>query len=280
MNMYQICFYGGLILMVILLVTSIVLFFVLKIPHVVGDLTGRTARKSIKEMSESKEKEKGSGLKLSKKEQSKYYNVGTGKITVKESSAGTSENLTEVMEEDTQPAEELTEVLGAGRFSQNAMAPVAEDGEELTDVLHGEDDPDEATDVLTSNDGRDDEATDILTSDRVEEDADAPTDILTTDIDEDADAPTDVLTSNMDADDAPTDVLTTSVDEFEADGETDVLATEYIADDAETDVLTAEDATAGSDFLTGDMAHVRNRIRNPKVRVIYNAVVTHSDEGL
>lgn len=47
---YEICryiFFGGMILSVLSLIATIVLFFLLKIPNVIGDLTGANARKAI-----------------------------------------------------------------------------------------------------------------------------------------------------------------------------------------------------------------------------------------
>ena len=79
-SIYEICFYGGLMLAILLLVVSVVLFITLKIPKVFGELTGRSAKKSIKEMKE------GTPVKnsISKKEQAKYYNQGSGKIKVRD----------------------------------------------------------------------------------------------------------------------------------------------------------------------------------------------------
>ena len=49
-NVYEICFYGGLVLAILLLIAAIVLFIVLKIPKVIGELTGSAAKKAMKEM--------------------------------------------------------------------------------------------------------------------------------------------------------------------------------------------------------------------------------------
>lgn len=179
-NIYEICFYGGLILAIIFLITSVVLFIVLKIPKVVGDLTGRTAKKTIKEMKE------GTPVKesVAKKEQAKYYNQQTGKIKVRESATVdmgnksgtdmTGDEATDVLNMD---GEEVTDVL-------------AMEGEEATDVLAMEEE--EATDVLTMEG---EEATDVLT---MEEEA---TDVLTMEEEE----ATDVLRGD---DESATTVLT------------------------------------------------------------------------
>lgn len=51
---FNFIFYLGLALAVLFLVISVVLFFVLKIPAVIGNLTGSTARKAISEIREGK----------------------------------------------------------------------------------------------------------------------------------------------------------------------------------------------------------------------------------
>jgi len=194
-NMYQICFYGGLILAIALFVLTVILFFVLRIPHTIGELTGSNARKSIKGMSKGASKTLSQSV--TKKEQAKYYNVGTGKITVKEAvGEQANSNSGEI------PSEEETEVLGAGR-----LAPSEEETEVLGAGRFAADE--EATDVLTDTD---EEATAVLGS--KEFDNDAPTDVLTTDY-AGGDEATDILTGNDGFDnDAATDVLTGNIPAF------------------------------------------------------------------
>ena len=74
-NVYEICFYGGLVLAILLLIAAIVLFIVLKIPKVIGELTGSAAKKAMKEMQDGT----ASPGSVAKKEQEKYYNMGFGK---------------------------------------------------------------------------------------------------------------------------------------------------------------------------------------------------------
>ncbi len=227
-DIYQICFYGGLILAILLFITAVVLFFVLKIPHVVGDLTGSNARKTIKEMSTGTSKTVKDSA--SKKEQAKYYNVGTGKITVKEAVSDTKEE---------QPSEEVTEVLGAGRLA----------------------DPEEQTEVLGA--GRfavDDEATEVLADDS------EATEVLSSNADDfDGDAATDVLTS----------------DDFDGDAATDVLTSDDFDGDAATDVLT-EDMASFVEKPSEEETTVLNNtgITNPKITVLTNIVVVHSQERI
>lgn len=75
-------FYGSAILSGIMFVISVVLFFVLKIPHVVGDLTGSNARKAIEKIRNQNE---ASGDKVHK---TSHVNRERGKITDKISPSG------------------------------------------------------------------------------------------------------------------------------------------------------------------------------------------------
>ena len=70
-EIYQYIFYGSLIMCIIMLVLSIILFFVFKIPKIVGFLTGATARKAIKSINEHTEKSMSQRLKQKK---GKLYN--------------------------------------------------------------------------------------------------------------------------------------------------------------------------------------------------------------
>ena len=65
-EIYQYIFYGSLIMCIIMLVLSVVLFFVFKIPKVVGFLTGATARKAIKSINEHTEQSMSQRLKQKK----------------------------------------------------------------------------------------------------------------------------------------------------------------------------------------------------------------------
>ena len=65
-EIYQYIFYGSLIMCIIMLVLSIILFFVFKIPKIVGFLTGATARKAIKSINEHTEQSMSQRLKQKK----------------------------------------------------------------------------------------------------------------------------------------------------------------------------------------------------------------------
>lgn len=77
-NVYTICFYGGLCLTVLFLSISILLFVVLKIPRVMGEITGHSAKKII-----SKDTEEARSANM--KQQTRSYNPHSGRIRVRES---------------------------------------------------------------------------------------------------------------------------------------------------------------------------------------------------
>lgn len=277
---YEICFYGGLVLAILLLIATIVLFIVLKIPKVIGELTGSTAKKAMKEMKNGTAKP-GS---IARKEQEKYYNMGSGKITAKEAVSTKEErkargnDSTELLDKNKKkekkfeetdilrpgvndydtPDNEATDVLGSGNPD-----------EEVTDILRdGAAADDETTDILRDGTAAgDDEATDILRA--TGEGDDEATDVLRG-TDEGDDEATDVLRAD-EGDDGATDVL--RADEGD-DGATDVLRADE-DDDGATDVLRAEDDEEGTSVLASSEA-----VLAKKVKVIYNVVVVHSDETL
>ena len=244
-NVYEICFYGGLVLAILLLIAAIVLFIVLKIPKVIGELTGSAAKKAMKEMQDGT----ASPGSVAKKEQEKYYNMGSGKITAKEAVStredrkANGNDSTELLEKSKKKEKkfEETDILRPGINDYDTP----DDGE--TEVL-GSGADDEATDVLRDTSAGDDGATDVLRND---EGDDGATDVLRND--EGDDGATDVLRGD---DEDATDVLRMDDDDSDA-----------------TDVLRADDDEEGTSVLTtGTLAK--------KVKVIYNIVVVHSDESI
>lgn len=81
-EIYRYIFIIGLALSVLMAAVAIILFFVLKIPKVIGDLNGSNARKAIENIRNSNE---SSGEKTYK---SSYVNSQRGKITDKISPSG------------------------------------------------------------------------------------------------------------------------------------------------------------------------------------------------
>ena len=81
-DVYMYIFYGGAILAAVMFIVSLVLFFVLKIPAVIGDLSGATAKKAIENIRNQNEE---SGEKAYK---SSAVNKERGKLTDKISPSG------------------------------------------------------------------------------------------------------------------------------------------------------------------------------------------------
>ena len=276
-TIYNIMLYGGLALAVIFAVTAIVLFFTLKIPKAIGDVTGSTARKKIEEIRE-KGYESVQGVGISKKEAIKNH---TTKISVRDVQSSESSKRAEkgranyekavadiknkkknedylksIHEDATDILHEDMQELARDMYSDEEATDVLmenEDSEEATDVLRAEDDSEEATDVLRAEDDGE-EATDVL---RAEDDGEEATDVLRADDDE---AAMDVL--RADDDEAATDVL-----RAEDDDATDVLRN----DDTEvTSVLTGQ-----SDF-TGRLSQGENSM----LKMVKNVVIVHTDESI
>ena len=81
-EMYRYIFVGALIAGSLFFVLAGVLFFTLRIPQVISDLTGRTARRAIEDIRTHNERTGG------KTYQSSAVNLGRGKITDKISKSG------------------------------------------------------------------------------------------------------------------------------------------------------------------------------------------------
>lgn len=149
-DIYNICFYGGLILAILLLITSVILFVVLKIPRVIGELSGRTARKGIEELKGGTKETSAT----SKKEQAKYYNQNSGKIKIREAVSTEARKK----DDDTADLSGNKKRVGNDKPTDVLERKDADTGDEVTDLLKDE----EATDVL-----QDEEATDILQDEEV-----------------------------------------------------------------------------------------------------------------
>lgn len=125
-EMYRYIFLGALIACAIFFVIAVVLFFALRIPKVISDLTGRTARKAIENIRLQNEQ---SG---NKTYQSSAVNLERGKLTDKISQSG------RLMPRDATP-------FGTGVITEKISTQQL-DGAGETDVLA---DPVGETDVLT-----------------------------------------------------------------------------------------------------------------------------------
>ena len=276
-TIYNIMLYGGLALAVIFAVTAIVLFFTLKIPKAIGDVTGSTARKKIEEIRE-KGYESVQGVGISKKEAIKNH---TTKISVRDVQSSESSKRAEKGRANYEKAvadiknkkknedylksihEEATDIL---HEDMQELAGNMYSDEEATDVLMENEDSEEATDVLRADEDSE-EATDVL---RAEDDGEEATDVLRAD--DDSEEATDVL--RADDDEAATDVLRADDDE----AATDVLRAE---DDDATDVLRNDDTEATS-VLTGqsDFTGRLSQGENSMLKMVKNVVIVHTDESI
>ena len=270
--------FGGIALAVVFAVIAVILFVKLDIPKVIGDLSGSTARKQIKEIREKGyESLQGSGA--SKKDAIKSKG-STSKIEVRDIKGKSASE--EVSRKGNERYKKAVDELNKSR-SHHHTRPEEADSEKATDILRPEEDYEKATDILRPEEDYEKE-TDIL---RPEEDYEKETDVLRSE--EDYEKETDVLRSEEDyeketdvlrADDEyerETDILTS---EDEADAATDVLSTDSDAtdvlstDDDATDVLTMDTEVSDSSEtdIQGEEAE--------KFPLLVDVVVVHTDESI
>lgn len=140
-EVYRYIFIGAAILCALMLITSILLFILLRIPKVIGDLTGRTARKAIENIRSQNE---SSGDKTYR---SSLVNQERGKLTDKISPSGRLiRNPTDLL-----GGAMATEKIGTQQLVSDETA-VLDSGNETT-VLTGElTNPANETTVLSQDD--------------------------------------------------------------------------------------------------------------------------------
>ena len=116
-EVYRYIFIGGAVLAAIMFIISVILFIVLKIPSVIGDLTGATARKAIEDIRNQNER---TGEKTYR---SSVVNKERGKLTDKISPSGNLEK---------NPS---GSIWGAMRTEKISTQKLSEDVTEETTVL-------------------------------------------------------------------------------------------------------------------------------------------------
>ena len=249
--------FGGIALAVVFAVIAVILFVKLDIPKVIGDLSGSTARKQIKEIREKGyESLQGSGA--SKKDAIKSKG-STSKIEVRELSKSRSHHHTRPEEADSEKATDILRPEEDYEKETDILRP-EEDYEKETDILRPEEDYEKETDVLRSEEDYEKE-TDVL---RADDEYERETDILTSE--DEADAATDVLSS----DDA-TDVLSTDSDATDILS-TDEDATEVLTMDTEASDNEVEAADSGENDAQGEEAE--------GFPMLVDVVVVHTDESI
>ncbi len=308
-DIYNICFYGGMTLAIIFLIVSIVLFVVFKIPKVIGDLTGRNARREIAEKKNKKGgTEKSESSKILKQEQKKYYNQNTGKITIRDSATNeveTARITSNAESKHIQPEERETDILRPGDEDDiYKTVPGSSKGEEETTVLGGSKGEEETTILGSAKSKAVSKASDDKPQGSDEEfDPDGETDVLRapdsedSDDDFDPDGETDVLRApdSEDSDDdfdadGETDVLKSPdyEDETDSDDETDVLRAKETTDEEATDILKVSDDEEATTVLTGEKSEEATTVLSADSindskedkRVIYEVVIVHTEESL
>ena len=317
MGLYNVMFYGGLILAVIFLILSVVIFFVMHIQDALGVVTGNTQKKAIEEIrsggTAGNKKRKGRGIigniqarDVDVFEADKKSGIlnKSGEMSKKEDpvkrSSDASDSLSRRAAEDAKAAikkdterarraldEESTEIL-----TYNDMK--REPSEDTTSILENE----QATDVLTAEDEYDDgytpgddDATDVLTSDdAARRDIEEEKDLSSYD-----DEATDILrTTSKAVEEETTDVLRDGSDKNLYNNDLD---DDYDPEIDKTDVLTADSELSADDIygtynpeltavLRSDMApgedalHKRPRTDLPGITVLYSETIVHTDESL
>ncbi|MBQ6229525.1 MAG: hypothetical protein IJJ74_00205 [Eubacterium sp.] len=288
MGFYKILFYGGIVCAVIFLILTIVLFFVLKIPAVFGNLSGSTQRKRIEEI-------RKSGYESVSK--NKAIHDSTSKITVREAEMKSADSgkLEEEKKEEKKsnkpkytPRPDVgfgninddtaTEILGYGKNGEEAAKSGAADAvdDDSTEVLRedtfgsAEAPDEETTDVLRGNTGslrRDDpkvneEETAILGSEGGESD-----DLFDDDLDEDV---TDVLAGkSIEVEDISSKVTGSYGEDI----------TSVLTSNDRTDIVNDMGSSIGStDEMTSEEED--NTDYMDMVTVIYSATVVNTGESL
>ena len=132
-DIYRYIFFGGAGLAGLCLIIAIILFFTLKIPSVIGDLTGATARKAIENIRNQNE---NSGDKTYK---SSAVNRERGKLTDKITPTGTLiKNPTDLMGGAMATTKIGTQQLAAEAQQAYETSLLQENGSNETTVLNAE----------------------------------------------------------------------------------------------------------------------------------------------
>lgn len=134
-EIYRYIFIGAAILSVIMLATTMVLFIVLKIPRVIGDLSGSTARKAIQNIRAQNERTGDKAYKVSP------VNLERGKLTDKISPSG------QVVP---RYGSSIGMGMGTEKISTEFLMPVGEETTVLSEEVVGETTVLEETDSNTS----------------------------------------------------------------------------------------------------------------------------------
>ena len=300
--MFSAMFYGGLVLSILFLIASVVIFFLMDIPHAFGIVTGRTQKKAIEEI------RAGGKAQVSKRRRVKESDIlardvsatsGSGIMRGKKSSSKSDNIIAQKAAEDAKKAVEAANAAAAAvAANEAAKAAASKAGQKPNsgnvNLANTEEAP---TDILTYNEMKNkgkkvptgEEATSVLEEEQ-------STDVLrygensetvptpkkpasqqnkTAENAIDVEAPTDLLRNKPTKIDIPesdvTDVLT-SPDSSQGLAGGDIYGT-Y---NPELTAVLKADMTPGADSVIR-RAEVREL---PGITVIYSETVVHTDESL
>lgn len=295
MSIYNIMFWGGLILAAIFLIASVIIFIKMRIPEAFGVVTGRTQKKAIEEI-------RTGGRTVST---SKRKNVG-GSIQARDIKVSDSKKKAPITENTMAPVRPET-----GESAESIARRAAEDAKkkaQSSEEKARRNLEEESTEILTYNEmkTKGDASEDPTTVLEMEQ----ATDILSQgddvygDTDSRADDATDVLVGNGRASDEDLEDKDLYADEEPGDEKTDVLRTTSVrvddgGDDVDkTDVLTAEmDDLSDKDVygtynpettsvLRSDMAPGSDSVKKSEglgregIKVLYSETIVHTEESL
>lgn len=302
MGIYNVMFYGGLILAIIFLIASVVIFFVMKIPKSFGVVTGNTQRKAIEEI-------RSGGLGASTKKRSRVFG-GTGNIQARDIDMSDALKKSGILDKNKRDI--TSDIKRNSDASSDLAKKAAEDAAKAAAAGAKErarmNLDDESTEVLTYNDmvskGSSEDTTTILENEQETAVLSAAGDDYDVDdySDETAyagdDDETDVLTSKSEPkkdnsyDDEETDVLRMTSDT------TDLYDDDLDEEIDKTDVLMADVSGLDTNAIYGtynpemtavlrsDMAPGEDSVKSgprkdlPGITVIYSETIVHTEESL
>ena len=302
MGIYNVMFYGGLILAIIFLIASVVIFFVMKIPKSFGVVTGNTQRKAIEEI-------RSGGLGASTKKRNRVFG-GTGNIQARDIDMSDALKKSGILDKNKRDI--TSDIKRNSDASSDLAKKAAEDAAKAAAAGAKErarmNLDDESTEVLTYNDmvskGSSEDTTTILENEQETAVLSAAGDDYDVDdySDETAyagdDDETDVLTSKSEPkkdnsyDDEETDVLRMTSDT------TDLYDDDLDEEIDKTDVLMADVSGLDTNAIYGtynpemtavlrsDMAPGEDSVKSgprkdlPGITVIYSETIVHTEESL
>ena len=318
MGLYNVLAFGGLILAILFLILTIVLFFVMNIPKVVGAVTGTTQKKTIERIKQGGYESKSKKDAIHKDQtEIRVRNTSTDVETFTD-----EQKQPEVKPAAAPPKQEQPKAPAYTGFASRGKKGKSKgnDSEEATEILGANEmkysvGDMEATEVLSgsSEENTSETATDVLPGHEWQQeedfDADGATDVLTGDGQPAAHKKAPERTPSYDDDDGETAVLTASEmasgmsATYEDEEATDVLSSGNKTTDFDvegvTDVLRDETVTETNEEILGRYspeetavlrsvdamggggpAPAERKPEEPAIKVLLEVTVVHTEESL